>query len=184
MLSGGELFMMFEVGDAVVHPIRGAGVVTQIEELQRREGNKEYYRIKLVGQPRTSLMVPVSGARTRGLRHAIQQSRLGCVWRVLRAKAEQLPKNYRTRHAALEPKLRSGDLFQIAEVLRDLAWRRREDRLTTGDRRAYRKAMHFLVGEVAAVQHINVLDAEAQVRERLRRFVNMRAKRQQQDKPA
>ncbi len=173
--------MFFEVGDAVVHPIRGAGVVTQIEELRRRGDDKEYYKIKLMVQPRTSLMIPVSGAKTRGLRHAIQQSRLGRVWSVLRANAEPLPENYKTRHAELEPKLRSGDLFQIAEVLRDLSWRRREDRLTTGDRRAYRKAMRLLVGEVAAVQDINVLDAESQVRERLRRYMDMQTKRRQEE---
>jgi len=99
------------------------------------------------------------------------------LWRVLRAKAKSLPENYRTRHAELEPKLRSGDLFQIAGVLRDLSWRRRQDRLTAGDRRAHRKAMRLLVGEVAAAQHIDVLDAEAQVRERLRRYMDMQAKR-------
>jgi len=169
--------MIFEVGDAVVHPIRGAGIVTQIEELRRRGDDKEYYKIRLMGQPRTSLMIPVSGAKTRGMRHAIQQSRLDRLWRVLRAKAKSLPENYRTRHAELEPKLRSGDLFQIAGVLRDLSWRRRQDRLTAGDRRAHRKAMRLLVGEVAAAQHIDVLDAEAQVRERLRRYMDMQAKR-------
>ena len=71
--------MMFEVGDAVVHPVRGAGVVTDIEELQRDGGNKAYYKIKLLSQVRTSLMVPVKDAATRGLRHAVERSKLGRV---------------------------------------------------------------------------------------------------------
>jgi len=159
---------MFEVGDAVVHPVRGAGIVTDIEELQRRGGSKEYYRIKLLGQERTSLMIPVKAAKARGLRYAIRQSRLNRVWRVLRAAPKKLPAYYKERYESVKSKLRTGDLLQVAEVVRDMAWRRkREGRLNTRGKRMYEEGIRLLAGEIAAAQGTDLLNAEAQVRGRL-----------------
>jgi CarD family transcriptional regulator len=160
--------MMFEVGDAVVHPIRGAGVVTHIEELQRDGDSTAYYRIKLLSQVRTNLMIPVKDAATRGLRRAVQQSKLNRVWRVLLAKPKRLPADHETRYELLEEKLQSGDLFQIAEVVRDLTRRlQKQDRPTVGDRRKYRKGMRLLAAEIAAARDDDLAHVEAQVRARL-----------------
>jgi CarD family transcriptional regulator len=160
--------MMFEVGDAVVHPVRGAGVVTDIEELQRDGGNKAYYRIKLLSQVRTTLMVPVKDAAVRGLRAAVQRSKLDRVWRVLLAKSKRLPADYEKRHELLEEKLQSSDLFQIAEVVRDLTGRlQNHSSPTAGDRRKYRKGIRLLAAEIAAVRDDDPAHVEAQVRARL-----------------
>jgi CarD family transcriptional regulator len=159
---------MFEVGDAVVHPVRGAGVVTDIEELQRDGGNKAYYKIKLLSQVRTSLMVPVKDATTRGLRRAIRRSKLSRVWRVLLGKPKRLPADYRTRYELLEEKLQSGNLLKIAEVVRDLARRlQNQNSPTVGDRRKYRQGMKLLAAEIAAARDDDLAHVEAQVRARL-----------------
>jgi CarD family transcriptional regulator len=159
---------MFEVGDVVVHPIRGAGVVTDIKELQRRGDSKQYYRIRLLTHARTSLMIPVKGATAKGLRRAIKEYRLNRVWHVLCSNPKKLPTDYEARHELLEHKLRSGDLLQVAEATRDLTWRRQEQNgLTWGDRQAYRRGIKLLAGEIAAAQGTGVLDAEAEVRARL-----------------
>ena len=160
--------MMFEVGDAVVHPIRGAGVVTDIEELRRDGHNKAYYRIRLLSQVRTNLMIPVKDAAARGLRRAIRRSKLNRVWHVLRASPDKLPADYEKRHELLERRLCSGDLFQIAEAVRDLAWRQhKENGLTVTGRRLYRRGIKLLAGEVAAAQGTDLTDGEAQVRNQL-----------------
>jgi CarD family transcriptional regulator len=160
--------MMFEVGDAVVHPIRGAGVVTDIEELQRDGGNKAYYRIKLLSQVRTNLMIPVKDAATRGLRRAIQRSKLSRVWRVLLAEPKRLPADHKTRSELLEEKLQSGDLFQIAGAVRDLTRRlQKQNSPTVGDRRKYRKGIKLLAAEIAAARDDDPAHVEAQVRSRL-----------------
>jgi len=159
---------MFEVGDVVVHPIRGAGVVTDIKELQRRGNNRQYYKIRLLSHARTSLMIPVKGASARGLRRAIKESRLNRVWHVLCSNPKKLPADYEARYELLEHKLRSGDLFQVAEAMRDLTWRRQEENgLTWGERQVYRRGIKLLAGEIAAAQGTGVLDAEAEVRVRL-----------------
>jgi len=159
---------MFEVGDAVVHPIRGAGFVTDIEELQRREGNREYYKIELLSQVPTNLMIPVESADSIGLRYAIRQSRLNRVWRVLCASPESLPSNYRARYKVVESKLETGDIFQIAEVVRDMAWRQKQEgSLNTRGKRMYEEGIRLLAGEIAAAQGIDLMDGEAQVRDRV-----------------
>ena len=160
--------MMFEVGDAVVHPIRGAGMVTDIEELRRDDGNKAYYKIELLGHVRTNLMIPVKDAAARGLRRAIRQSKLNQVWRVLRDSPEKLPADYKKRQALLEHRLVSGDLMQVVEAVRDLAWRQhKKNGLTATGRRLYRKGINLLAGEVAAAQGTDLTDGEAQVRNQL-----------------
>jgi RNA polymerase-interacting CarD/CdnL/TRCF family regulator len=158
----------FKIGDAVVHPIRGAGVVTDIEELRRDGGDKEYYKIELLSHVHTNLMIPVKDAAARGLRRAIRQSKLNRVWRVLRDTPDKLPADHRERQALLERRLASGDLMQVAEAVRDLAWRQHKNNgLTATGRRLYRQGIHLLAGEVAAAEGTDLTDGEAQVRNQL-----------------
>jgi CarD family transcriptional regulator len=160
---------VFQAGDAIVHPIRGAGVIVRIEERMWRGGNSLYYRIKLLDQPTTRLMIPTSEADTLGLRPAIAQSEVDRVWRVLGSKPQSLPSNHKERYKVLEDKLYAGDVFQIAEVVRDMAWRRQmEGSLTTVGKRRYDESVRMLAGELAAVQGIDVSDAEAQILEKVR----------------
>jgi len=159
---------MFKAGDAIVHPVRGAGVVERIEERQWHGSTGKYYRIKLLGQPGTSLMVPVSAAETIGLRRAMSRSKLKRVWTMLRADAKPLPADHKARYELLNGRLRAGDVFQIAEAVRDMAWRQeREGSLTTQGKRIYEQAMRTLSGEIAAAQGMDMADAEAQVRAKL-----------------
>ncbi len=160
---------MFEAGDAIVHPVRGAGVVVRVEERQWRGNSEPYYRIRLLGQPGTSLMIPIRAAETRGLRRAIPRSELNQVWRVLRANPGTLPTDHKERYKLLEDKLHTGDVFQVAEVVRDMTWRQqREGSLTTIGKQRYEEGMKILAGEIAAVQGVDLDDAEAQVRAKLR----------------
>lgn len=159
---------MFKAGDAVVHPVRGAGVVVRVEERQWHGSSATYYRIKLMGQPGSSLMIPISVAGTLGLRRAIPQSKLKQVWRVLRADHEILPTDHKERYRILEDKLHGGDVLQVAEAVRDMSWRQKQEgKLTTQGKRIYEEGLRLLAGEVAASQDTDMTDAETQVRERL-----------------
>jgi CarD family transcriptional regulator len=158
----------FQVGDAVVHPVHGAGVVTDIEELERREGSRKYYKIQLMGPVHTSLKIPVQVAKERGLRYAIRRSKLRQVWRVLCAAPKKLPANYKERYQVIESSLRTGKILRIAEAVRDMAWRReRQGKLNTRGKQMYEKGVKLLAGEIAAAQGTGLADAEVQVRTRL-----------------
>jgi CarD family transcriptional regulator len=159
---------MFKAGDPIIHPIRGAGVVERVEERQWRGSNDLYYRIRLLGQRGVCLMVPIEVAETLGLRRAIPESKLYRVWGVLRANPEKLPDDHKRRYEVLKDKLHAGDVFQVAEVVRDMAWRRkRQGRLTTVGKRIYDEGVTLLAGEIAAVQGVDLDNAEMQVTSRM-----------------
>ena len=161
---------MFEVGEIVVHPVRGAGVVVGFEEFHREDGDSLYYKIQLIGrQSETDLMVPVENTDSSGLRRAISQSKLDVVWGVLQGEPENLPSNHKTRYRILGEKLRTGDILQVAEAVRDMSWRQRhmDNGLTGKGKRIYRRALALLVGEISAVLDVDQMEAERQIRHRL-----------------
>ena len=163
-----EETVMFEAGDAIVHPVRGAGVIERVEEREWHGSSENYYRIKLMGQPGTSLMIPVGAAESIGLRRAVSRSRLKQVWQVLRAEPEKLPAEHKARYALLNGKLHAGDVLLVAEAVRDMAWRRKlEGNLTTQGKRIYEEGLRILTGEIAASQAVDMADAETQVSEKL-----------------
>jgi CarD family transcriptional regulator len=161
--------MKFETGDAVVHPVRGAGVVKSIEERQWRGNDESYYSIRLLYPPASKLMIPASAAKEAGLRRAASKTKLKKMWRVLRADPGRLPTDHKERYAVLEGKMYTGDVLQVAEVVRDMAWRQRQEgRLTTVGKQMYDKGVILLAGEIAVAQGIDLADAEAEVQARLR----------------
>jgi CarD family transcriptional regulator len=160
--------MAFKTGDVIVHPTRGAGIVTGIKERKWRGDRAQYYKIKLLSQPGTKLMIPTKAARKIGMRRAISRIKLRKLWRVLLADPNKLPSDHKERYQLLKDKLGTGDIFQVAEVVRDMAWRQRQkNHLTTVGKRIYDEGLKFLVGEVAAVQDVDFADADSEVRQRL-----------------
>lgn len=155
---------MFQVGDRLVHPSYGVGTVTEIKERHTLGRGKRYYSIELLDHPEMVVMVPVGAEERMGLRRPVTKSKLGRVWRILRGDPNRLPKNYDKRCALLDKKLGSGELVQVAEAVRDLAWQREHRRrLTIEGRRLYERGMTLLAGEVASVQDSSLVDAETQI---------------------
>jgi len=166
---------MFDTGDTIVHPTHGVGVVVDIKEREWRGSNSLYYQIDLLGrEPNVCLMIPVEAAERLGLRAAIPSSQLEQLWRVLHSTPEILPTNHKLRYKLLMDKLHAGDVFQIAEVLRDLTWRQQKNNLTTRGKQVYKDGMTFLAGEIAAAQGIDVTEATTQVRTKLEEIASSR----------
>lgn len=161
--------MVFEVGDAVVHPFRGAGVVIGVEELQQQGTTiTSYYRIKLLGHTQTHLLIPVEETESIGLRHVTPAAQLKDIWQVLREPPNALPSQRKSRYKFLKDKLRAGDILQIAAAVRDMTWwERQEGELSAEEKRLHRKNLLFLASELAAAQHVPLADAEVEVRARL-----------------
>lgn len=159
----------FKAGDAIIHPVRGAGIVVRLMKRQWRGNNETYYRVELLAQPGTSLMVPASAVEALGLRHAIPQSKLKKVWRVLCAAPEKLPDDHKERYELLENKFHTGNIFQVAEAVRDLDWRQcHRGKLTMKGKQLYEQGMNILAGEIAVVRGVDLDNVQAQVREKLR----------------
>jgi CarD family transcriptional regulator len=160
--------MTFQVGDTVIHPHYGAGVITEIQERHSLGPSKSYYSIELLGDPQTTVMVALGKEESVGLRAPIPKTRLSRLWRILRGRPDSLPEEHKKRYAVIEGKLQEGDLFQIAEAVRDLAWYQEEKRpLTKVGQRLYETGLGFMASELAGVQGSDVETAEAEISERL-----------------
>jgi CarD family transcriptional regulator len=155
---------VFRVGDTVIHPGHGAGTVVDIEKLQCLGSNKLYYSIALSDGSKTRVWVPVRDAEKKGIRHPTLKSQLGQIWRVLRSDPEALSPDHRERYELLQEKLRSGDIFQVVEVVRDMFWKdHRSRRLTITGKELYDKGLLLLTSEVAVVQDCDLAAAKAMI---------------------
>ncbi len=160
----------FDVGDAVIHPLHGAGIVVGFVELkQSADDDVRYYKIEMLGRTKTSLMIPVAEEESIGLRPAVGEAEIDRMLEILSEAPDELPSNHKKRYRLLLEKLEEGDLYQVAEALRDIWWRREErDGLTTHGREIYQKSMKLLSGEIAVVRGIDIQAARSVLEGRLR----------------
>ena len=158
---------MFDIGDKVVHPTHGAGLVKGIKEQDLLEQFHRYYVIDLAIDQSRTLMIPVSNAEEIGLRSISQKPVLSQVWHTLDATAETLSDDYKKRQKRIQEKLKTGNAIKVAEVIRDLSALKREDHLTSFDTKLLERAQQFLASEVALVEGVQVGKAERMISETL-----------------
>ena len=144
---------MFSIGDRVVYPMHGAGVIEAIEEREILGSRKQYYIMKLpIGDMK--VMIPVDGVNGVGLRQVIGQEDLERVLDVLGGERTKMSTNWNRRYRANAEKLRSGNIFEVAEVVRNLSLREKEKGLSTGERKMLESARQILVSEVVLARDI------------------------------
>jgi CarD family transcriptional regulator len=155
---------MFQVGDTVIHPAYGAGLVAKIKKLPSLGSDKLYYSIELSDELKTNVWIPVQDAEVKGVRRPTPKSQLGQIWRVLRAGPEALSTDHKERYLSLQEKLRGGDIFCIAEVVRDMYWKdHRVRRLTIAGKDLYERGLMLLTSEVAVMQDSDFTAAQAAI---------------------
>ncbi len=139
---------MFRKGDTVVHPEHGAAV---IEELREREflGEKRKYFVLRVAYGDLTLMVPVDSTEEVGLRQVVSKNEVKKVLKVLQQDESKMASNWSRRFKNNIEKLRSGDIYQVAEVVRNLSIREREKGLSAGEKRMVQKARQILISELS-----------------------------------
>lgn len=138
---------VFRKGDTVVHPEHGAAV---IEELRVREflGERRKYLVLRVAYGDLTLMVPVESTEEVGIRHVISKNEAKKVLNVLEQDESTMDANWHRRFRNNIEKLRSGDIYQLAEVVRNLSIREREKGLSAGEKRMVIKARQILISEL------------------------------------
>jgi len=138
---------MFEVGDVVVYPLHGAGVVEQIDERQI-EGERKKYLVLSFAQGNLKVSVPAEKTQEVGLRSVISKREVRQVIEVLKQEGAPMPANWNHRFKMNQDKLRSGDIYQVAEVVRNLTLRDREKGLSAGEKRMLQQARDILISEI------------------------------------
>jgi CarD family transcriptional regulator len=153
---------VFRKGDTVVHPEHGAAV---IEELREREflGEKRKYFVLRVAYGDLTLLVPVDSTEEVGLRQVVSKNEVKKVLKVLQQDESKMASNWSRRFKNNIEKLRSGDIYQVAEVVRNLSIREREKGLSAGEKRMVQKARQILISELSYATADTEAKAEAMI---------------------
>jgi CarD family transcriptional regulator len=139
----------FRVGDKVVYPHHGAAVIEGVEQKELFGEKREYFILKLAYGELT-LMVPTDSTEDVGLRQVTPATEMPKVFKVLKKNEPAAnTTNWSRRFKANVEKLRSGDIYRVAEVVRSLHQRDKEKGLSAGEKRMLTKARQILVSELS-----------------------------------
>ncbi len=142
---------MFSVGDRVVYPMHGAGVIESIEEKEILGALKKYYVMKLpLGEMK--VLIPIDNITQVGLRGVIEKDEVPQVFVILKGEQPELSTNWNRRYRNHLEKIKSGDIYEVAEVVRNLMLRDREKGLSTGESKMLDMARQILISELILVQ--------------------------------
>ena len=150
----------YEVGDHVVYPHHGAGKILKKEVKEVLGEKREYLTIKILHNDMT-VMVPCENAGKAGLRRVIGEEAVEKVLSVLRDDVSQMPKNWNRRFKHNREKIKTGDVFELAEVVRNLAIRETEKGLSTGEKQMYTRAKKILASELMYALEMREEEAES-----------------------
>jgi CarD family transcriptional regulator len=137
----------FEIGDNVVYPHHGAGKVIRKEQKEILGERREYLTIKILHNDMT-VMVPTENAALAGLRRVIDEETVQKVLGVLQDECSEMPKNWNRRFKYNRDKIKTGDIYELAEVVRNLALREAEKGLSTGEKQMFTRAKKILASEL------------------------------------
>jgi CarD family transcriptional regulator len=151
--------IMFECGDNVVYPHHGAGKVLKKERRKMFGEEREYLTIKILHNDMT-VMVPCENAHLAGLRRVIDEETVKKVLAVLQDEISEMPKNWNRRFKHNRDKIKTGDIYELAEVVRNLAIREHHKGLSTGEKQMFTRAKKILASELMYALDRDEADAE------------------------
>lgn len=154
---------MFKIGDKVFYPMHGAGIIEAIEEKEVL-GNKQLYYIMNLPHKNMQVMLPKEQLSSQGIRRVVDRDIMEDVLSTLHRGETDLTINHIQRHRINMSKIKSGDIYEGAEVIRDLVFLSKTKNLGTEDRNLLNNAQQILISELVLVkelaldQAVNLLD--------------------------
>ena len=142
---------MYNVGDKVVYPMHGAGVIDAIEEKEILGEKQSYYILKMPGE--VKVMVPILTAEEHGIRNVIDKAEAEKVINVLEQDETEMEKNWNKRYRENMDKMKSGNIYEIADVVRNLSFKQKEKGLSTGEKKMLHNAKQIWVSELVLAEH-------------------------------
>jgi len=151
--------MGFSVGDKVMHPNFGAGIITGESHRELVAGFEHYFVIQVM-HTRATAYIPVRKMNELGVRWVMGSDKLAQVFETLRGRPRELVKDYKQRQARIEEQLDTRQPIPIAEAIRDLRWRKEEKHLTKRDADLLAKGVDLLASEMALATDAEKTDAQ------------------------
>ena len=150
---------MYTVGEKVVHPMHGAGVITEITE-ERMSGGVERYYVFTAPLSGLTLKIPVGNSGAVGLRQPISRQQLSEMLATLGEVEDDPAENWNHRYRENMERIKSGDLREVARVIKGLMSREARRGLSTVERKMLRSAKQILLSEVMLVEDLSYDGAE------------------------
>ena len=142
---------MFNIGDKIVYPMHGAGIIDSIEEKDILGEKQSYYILKMPGE--VKVMVPIEKAEQVGVRSIIDKNSADKVFNLLSQNETEMDKNWNKRYRDNMDKMKSGNIYEIADVVRNLSFKQKEKGLSTGEKKMLHNAKQILVSELVLAEH-------------------------------
>ncbi len=157
---------MFKVGDLAVYPAQGVGVIEAIENRDVGGRKQLFYIMKIMGNG-MKIMIPMNSAKSVGLREVIMETEIPKVYAILRNKDVTIDKQtWNKRYREYLEKIKTGSVFEIARVLRDLFILKSDKNLSFGERKMMDTAKSLLIKEISVASNAE----ETKVEEDLKRI--------------
>lgn len=156
---------MFNIGDKVVYPMHGAGIIEGIEEKDVLGEKQNYYIIKMPGE--VKVMVPTAKAADVGVRDIIDSNTASKVFKVLETNSTEMSMNWNKRYRDNMEKIKSGDIYEVADVVRNLSFKQKEKGLSTGEKKMLLNAKQILVSELTLAENSKKEEIEDMVNSKI-----------------
>jgi CarD family transcriptional regulator len=152
----------FKIGDKVVYPNHGLGVIEQIERRASGDREEEFLRLRIVANDST-VMVPRSNTTSVGLRRIVTRKEIDVVYDVLKDTTVQVFDDWKGRFQENSDKMRTGSITEVALVFKSLSHLALQKNLSYRERRMLDKAKYLIVSELAEVERLPADQVEAKI---------------------
>ena len=144
---------MYHIGDKVVYPLHGAGVIVSIEEQEILGTKKQYYVMEMpIGDMK--VMIPLDSLQKIGIRDVIDTQKADAVLQDLQVYDSEMNTNWNKRYRENMVRIKSGDIFEVSHVVKSLMLRDKEKGLSTGERKMLNNAKQILISELVLAKHL------------------------------
>ena len=161
---------MYELGEKVVYPLHGVGVINSIEDKTVLGEKRSYYIIKLAISDMT-VMIPTDKSEQLGLRQVVSNRDVSKALNLINSEITDMEEDWKARYQHNFEKIKSGSILKVAEVVRNLFHRNKIKELSIMEKKLYENAYRLLVDEIAYVKNLEKEDAQNIVSEILEKYV-------------
>ena len=158
--------MMYQIGEKVVYPMHGVGVVQNIEEKDILGKKRKYYIMEL-SHTNMTVMVPVDMSTKIGLRGVVSIDEISKAFGVLSSIPTELEDDWKIRYSNNHTKVKNGSFLELAEVVRNLFKRNQVKELSNSEKKLFENALNLMIDEIALTKEIEKIEVEHMITETL-----------------
>ena len=160
-----ECYLMFNVGDYIVYPMHGAGRINSIEEKDILGEKQSYIILEMPGE--VKVMIPAAKAEQVGVRNVIDNSSAEKVFNVLSEEETEMSMNWNKRYRDKMEKMKTGNIYEVADIVRNLSFKQKEKGLSTGEKKMLLNAKQILVSELVLAEQKDLNEIESIVEDKI-----------------